>query len=129
MTPTQYFRRSSREIKRLDGISRSPVFSLLTASVQGLEVIRASRAGPRFSQRFRALTDENSKAQFAFYVASRWLGIRLDALSAGVTLCGAMFGISAKSDGFSPSMMGLVLSYALQIATLFQVSIASLGVG
>jgi ABC-type multidrug transport system fused ATPase/permease subunit len=37
----KYFRKSSREVKRLDAISRSPLLSLFSETINGLSTIRA----------------------------------------------------------------------------------------
>ena len=37
----QYYRRTSRELKRLDSISRSPIFSSFSETLSGLATIRA----------------------------------------------------------------------------------------
>ena len=48
---------SVREIKRLDSISRSPVYSSLGEALAGLPTIRAYRAEDRLAKRNAALVD------------------------------------------------------------------------
>lgn len=75
------FIQTAREVKRLDAISRSPLFAEVSASLVGAKTIRAFRAAPFMEGKFRRLLDENSKTNYLFLVLSRWLGFRLDALS------------------------------------------------
>ena len=47
-----YFRRAVRELKRLDGTTRSPVFSHVTATVQGLSTLHAFKKMEEFNERY-----------------------------------------------------------------------------
>lgn len=46
--PHRFYLATSRELKRLDAVSRSPVFSFFGETLSGLPVIRVSRAPPSF---------------------------------------------------------------------------------
>ncbi|CAI7866834.1 unnamed protein product, partial [Closterium sp. NIES-54] len=79
--------RVSRELKRIDGLSRSPIYAHFAQSLQGVVSVRAYGAAPAFLQHFIALIDANHRAYIQFVHAGRWLGIRLDlCASALVTL-------------------------------------------
>uniref|UniRef100_A0A8C5FVQ8 Cystic fibrosis transmembrane conductance regulator n=1 Tax=Gadus morhua TaxID=8049 RepID=A0A8C5FVQ8_GADMO len=56
----RYFLQTSRDIKRLEGTTRSPVFSHLSSSLHGLWTIRAFRAEQRFQNVFDAHQDLHS---------------------------------------------------------------------
>lgn len=75
------FVRNAQEVKRLDAISRSPLFAEVSASLVGAKTIRAFRAVPFMERKFLRLLDENGKCNYLFLVLSRWLGFRLDTLS------------------------------------------------
>ena len=49
---TKYYLRSSREIRRLEAITCSPVYSLIADTVAGLEVIRSSEMENDFLKKF-----------------------------------------------------------------------------
>uniref|UniRef100_A0A8D3D745 Multidrug resistance-associated protein 4 n=1 Tax=Scophthalmus maximus TaxID=52904 RepID=A0A8D3D745_SCOMX len=55
-----YFLQTSRDIKRLESTTRSPVFSHLSSSLQGLSTIRAFKVQQRFQQMFDKYQDLHS---------------------------------------------------------------------
>ena len=69
---------SARDIKRLEGITRSPVFSQLSTSIQGLTIIRAFSAEHLLHSEFDHQQDLHSSASFAFISASRCFSGWLD---------------------------------------------------
>jgi ABC-type multidrug transport system fused ATPase/permease subunit len=69
-----YFLKTSREVKRLEAISRSPIFSQLNESLEGLVTLRAYRLIPLSTEKNKELINENARAYFAFISSSRWLG-------------------------------------------------------
>ena len=48
----RFYMGSSRDIKRLEGVSKSPVFSQLSTSLQGLTTIRAFKAEQMLQEEF-----------------------------------------------------------------------------
>uniref|UniRef100_A0A8C8I6P8 Cystic fibrosis transmembrane conductance regulator n=1 Tax=Oncorhynchus tshawytscha TaxID=74940 RepID=A0A8C8I6P8_ONCTS len=56
----RYFLQTSRDVKRLESTTRSPVFSHLSSSLQGLWTIRAFRAEERFQNTFDTYQDLHS---------------------------------------------------------------------
>ena len=61
--------------------------------------------------------DANLRAYFASINANRWLAVRLEFIGSFIILAAAGFAIIAVSSGGGPSagMVGLAMSYALQI--------------
>ncbi|KAL0614679.1 Multidrug resistance-associated protein 4 [Plecturocebus cupreus] len=82
--------------------ARSPVFSHLSSSLQGLWTIRAYKAEERCQELFDAHQDLHSEAWFLFLTTSRWFAVRLDAICAMFVIIVA-FGslILAKRDRVS----------------------------
>ena len=73
---------TAREVKRLDSITRSPIYADVGATLAGAKVIRAFKAEEAIHQRFLGFVDDNGKCFFCFLVISRHLGFRLDMLCA-----------------------------------------------
>ncbi|XP_041663750.1 ATP-binding cassette sub-family C member 4-like [Cheilinus undulatus] len=115
----RYFLKTSRDIKRLESTTRSPVFSHLSSSLQGLSTIRAFKAQQRFQQMFDEYQDIHSAAWFLFLTTSRWFAVRLDGIcSVFVTI--TAFGCLYLRDGLDPGAVGLALSYAVTLTGMFQ---------
>lgn len=85
---------TSREIKRYDGVTRSPVYAMLSANIKGLATIRAYGSEDEFQDRFLEALDLNGTWWTAFLSTSRWVGFRMDAISACVMLFSVILAIS-----------------------------------
>uniref|UniRef100_H3A153 ATP binding cassette subfamily C member 4 n=1 Tax=Latimeria chalumnae TaxID=7897 RepID=H3A153_LATCH len=123
----RYFLQTSRDIKRLESTTRSPVFSHLSSSLQGLWTIRAFKAEQRCQAIFDAHQDLHSGTQLInnSVTTSRWFAVRLDFISA-VFVTFVAFGSILLANGKSKfpeleaGQVGLTLSYAIMLTGLFQ---------
>ena len=110
------YRNTSGELKRLDSISRSPYYAHFGESLSGLPTIRAYRVQDRFISDNARFLDTNSGAYYHLLTAQRWLGVRLETLGSFLVLFAAIFGvISRQSPQLSAALIGLSLTYALQV--------------
>uniref|UniRef100_A0A8C2B3A7 Cystic fibrosis transmembrane conductance regulator n=1 Tax=Cyprinus carpio TaxID=7962 RepID=A0A8C2B3A7_CYPCA len=115
----RYFLQTSRDVKRIESTTRSPVFSHLSSSLQGLCTIRAFKAEERFQQAFDAHQDLHSEAWFLFLTTSRWFAVRLDGMcSVFVTI--TAFGCLLLKDSMKAGDVGLALSYSVTLMGMFQ---------
>lgn len=112
-----YYLRTSRELKRLDSVSRSPIYAHFQESLGGVTTIRAYRQQARFALENEWRMDANLRAYFPSINANRWLAVRLEFLGSIIILAAASFAIISVSSGsgLSAGFVGLSLSYALQI--------------
>ncbi|KAL6871922.1 P-loop containing nucleoside triphosphate hydrolase protein [Trichoderma novae-zelandiae] len=115
----RYYLRTSRELKRLDSVTRSPIYAHFQESLGGVATIRAYRQQQRFQLENEWRVDANLRAYFPSISANRWLAVRLEFIGAIVILAAAGFAIIsvANHSGLSPGLVGLAMSYALQITT------------
>mmetsp|Transcript_5398 Transcript_5398/g.7760 ORF Transcript_5398/g.7760 Transcript_5398/m.7760 type:complete len:152 (-) Transcript_5398:1206-1661(-) len=70
------FLTTSRELKRLEGVARSPIFAMLSESLSGISTIRSNGAILYFRGKFEETHDTHTRAFFEFIATSRWLGSR-----------------------------------------------------
>ncbi|XP_033642849.1 multidrug resistance-associated protein 4-like [Asterias rubens] len=115
----RYALSATRAIKRLDGITRSPIFSHNTTSFQGLVTIRAYNKQKQFIEDFNRRQDQHSAAWFAFLAANRWFGLRLDLIMVVFT-AGVTFVSVPLVNTTDPGLIALILSNALSLTTIFQ---------
>ncbi|XP_075950709.1 ATP-binding cassette sub-family C member 4-like isoform X2 [Anarhichas minor] len=115
----RFYLRTSRDVKRLESTTRSPVISHLTSSLQGLWTIRALRAEERLKKAFDAHQDLHSEAWFLFLMTSRWFALRLDSICS-VLITFSTFGCILLRDGLKAGEVGLVLTYVVTLVGNFQ---------
>ena len=81
---------------------RSPIYSHLSSTLEGIHVIRAFRAEDRFLSSFYGYQDDQTSAQFLYLSATRWLALRLDWVVSlyfsGCILAAFLIPDSCKSD-------------------------------
>jgi ABC-type multidrug transport system fused ATPase/permease subunit len=119
------FRPPSRELQRLTSISLSPIFTLLSECLSGVESLRASALGDSFINRFAIALNAHTKCNHLQTAINRWLGIRLETMGS-LLLCA--IGLSA-SLGWSISsgvaLSGLALAYASSMTSSMNWAIRS----
>lgn len=115
----RYYIRTSRHIKRLEGTTRSPVFSHLSASLQGLHTIRAFAVQDKFQEEFDNHQNLHTESWFLFLATSRWLAVRLDWMCA-IFVTAVAFLCVALADTLDAGRVGLSLTYAMTLMGMFQ---------
>merc|ERR1712232_1521201 len=124
-----YFRDVSRETKRLESISRSPVYAHFSETLGGLTTIRAYGAPLRFKNEFEGKVDVNTRAYYNNKAADRWLSVRLELLGSAIAALAAFFATqvaisSSDSDNVEnsnfSSLAGLSLTFAIALTSLLQ---------
>lgn len=73
----RFYRVSSRELQRLQAMSRGPILSHFHETLQGLSTIRAYGRQKTFTDHMFALIDFNNRADMFINVGNRWLSISL----------------------------------------------------
>ncbi|KAK9458848.1 uncharacterized protein V1516DRAFT_629966 [Lipomyces oligophaga] len=80
-----YYIRSTRELKRIQSISRSPIYQHFAESLTGLATIRAYGCERRFIYDSMSKVDMNSRPYGALLACNRWMALRIE-------ICGGLVG-------------------------------------
>ncbi|KAK8850349.1 hypothetical protein IAR55_004267 [Kwoniella newhampshirensis] len=113
-----YYRQISREVKRIDSIARSQIYSSFGEQLTGLPVIRAFGKQSTFEGRLQNAINVEGRAYILTLVIQGWLGVRLDLSSNVLVLLIAIVGTVLR-DSVDPSKFGIVFSYTLAAASVF----------
>ncbi|CAE6405604.1 unnamed protein product [Rhizoctonia solani] len=109
-----YYLATSRELKRLDAVSKSPIFAWFQESLGGLSTIRAFGQQSVFMTQNEAKLDRNQMVYLPAVSVNRWLAVRLELLGSCIVLAAAVFSLVALvTTGVDAGLVGLVLSYGL----------------
>ncbi|CAF1086559.1 unnamed protein product [Rotaria sordida] len=115
----RYYIRSSRQLKRLESVTRSPTYALFSSSLDGLTSIRAFNVQTDFLNMFMKRIDANSRAYFVLGATARWFGLLLDFMTSLITLVTAILAVALR-DTMDPAAAALSLSYCITLTGLFQ---------
>lgn len=119
----RFYVATSRELQRLDSVSRSPQFALFGETLNGVVLVRAfAGAADRFVARNEALLDRNQAAYFANTSANRWLAVRIESCGTIITATAAFFAVfgavTSSADATSSAyaaMSGLSIGTAMSV--------------
>ncbi|CAI9089674.1 OLC1v1024292C1 [Oldenlandia corymbosa var. corymbosa] len=117
-----YYQSTAREVKRLDSITRSPVYAQFGEALNGLSTIRAYKAHDRMAKINGKAMDNNLRFTLVNISSNRWLTIRLETLGGIMIWMTATFAVMQNGKAGNhvafASTMGLLLSYSLNITNL-----------
>ncbi|CAO3592407.1 unnamed protein product [Absidia cylindrospora] len=111
-----YYLRISRELKRLNSVSRSPIYSHFTESLVGVTTIRAFGQQKEFLLTMYDKLDTYVAPFYLLWMANRWLYCRIEVTGAFVTLSAGLF-ILLNIDHIDAGMAGISLFYAYSFLT------------
>ncbi|XP_009463507.1 PREDICTED: canalicular multispecific organic anion transporter 1 [Nipponia nippon] len=110
----RFYVSTSRQLRRLDSVTRSPIYSHFGETVSGLSVIRAYGHQERFLQQNESTMDINQKSVYSWIVSNRWLAIRLEFVGSLVVFSSALLAVISKGT-LEGGIVGLSVSSALNI--------------
>ncbi|CAH1286470.1 unnamed protein product [Diabrotica balteata] len=113
------FLETSRDVKRVESVTRSPIYTHLTASLQGLTTIRAFKAEEILKTEFDRYQNHHSAAFFMYLGANRTFGFWLDFICVIYIALVILSLIFVESETFGGNM-GLALTQTLGLTGMFQ---------
>ncbi|MFS7950853.1 putative ABC-type xenobiotic transporter [Helianthus anomalus] len=100
-----YYRSTSRELRRLDSVSRSPIYASFSETLDGSSTIRAFKSEDLFLSRFIEHVTMYQKTSYSETIASLWLSLRLQFLAAFVVSYVAVMAVIG-ANGHLPINLG-----------------------
>ncbi|XP_040353819.1 LOW QUALITY PROTEIN: ATP-binding cassette sub-family C member 3 [Herpailurus yagouaroundi] len=110
----RFYVATSRHLKRLDSVSRSPIYSHFSETVTGTSVIRAYGRSQDFKAISDAKVDTNMRSSYPYVASNRWLWVHVESVGNCVVFFAALSAVIGRNSP-SPGLVGLSVSYALQI--------------
>lgn len=115
----RYYLKTSRSIKRLEGITTSPVFCHLNATLQGLTTIRTHGQEVLLTAEFDKLLNLHSGAWYLFLCTSRAFSYWIDCLCC-VFIGAIIFMFFTKNNKAYSSEVGISITQCLGLTGLLQ---------
>eukprot|EP00742_Colponemidia_sp_Colp-10_P009368 GILJ01010209.1.p1 GENE.GILJ01010209.1~~GILJ01010209.1.p1 ORF type:complete len:1421 (-),score=210.50 GILJ01010209.1:229-4491(-) len=110
-----YYRPTSRELKRIEASLRAPIYSHVSATLMGLQIVRAFGHRQVFFQQCIEKLNANTRMYIYAFAVNRWLGVRLEMIGNLVIFTAAVFAVLMK-DSVGTGFAGLVLSSVLSLS-------------
>jgi ATP-binding cassette subfamily C (CFTR/MRP) protein 1 len=108
-----------RELKRLDSVSRSPIYALLGETLDGVSTIRAFGAETTLADRLTEMLDKQQHAYYLTCTAQNWLAVRLELVGTLIItfacLSAVVEHITIGPDEKFAGLAGLSISFALSV--------------
>ncbi|XP_032595390.1 multidrug resistance-associated protein 1 isoform X16 [Drosophila grimshawi] len=109
----RFYVATSRQLMRLESVSRSPIYSHFGETVTGVSTIRAYTVQDRFIDESDGKVDKNQVCKYPSLIANRWLAVRLEMVGNLIILFASLFAVLGGQT--NPGLVGLSVSYALQV--------------
>lgn len=124
----RFYNRTSIELKRLDSISKSPIYAHFSETLGGLSTIRAYNKQDQFRNENMKMIDINQRAYFLTIASNRWFSLYLEVFGASLVFATALFAVITRSSNNpgTAAAVGLSLTYALQVTSVLGFTIRSI---
>ena len=115
-----YFSQCYRELKRIDSVTRSPIYALFGETLDGPATVRAYGAQESFFNRMSGLVDVQQHAFYLTQAGLCWLAVRLELIGTMIITASCLAAVIEKrhfleGDSVFAGLAGLAISYSLNI--------------
>ncbi|XP_075210358.1 multidrug resistance-associated protein 1-like [Lycorma delicatula] len=104
----------SRQLKRLESINRSPIYSHFEESLSGASSIRAYGVQKRFIEENHEIMERNIICIYPSIICDRWLQVRLETVGNIIIFLTAVCAVISHGS-MAAGDIGLTITYALSI--------------
>ncbi|KAG8216833.1 P-loop containing nucleoside triphosphate hydrolase protein [Butyriboletus roseoflavus] len=102
---------TARDMRRLDSVTRSPLYSMYGETIAGVAILRAFGASSKFLRDMIRCVDTNANPYYWMWGVNRWLSMRFNLLSSLVV------GLTGAVAVFYPSISAALAGFALSFAS------------
>jgi len=125
-----FYRLTNIQVRRIWNVSRSPIFTEITSSLQSIISLRSYNIVEENISRLEDRLDEFLAVSYLRFKISAWLNIRLDTMGGVCSFFVAVFTVASADYGaslVSPGSMAVALTYSFSIPSLLSFTMALLG--
>ena len=110
----KFYVATARQVKRMESITRSPIYTHFSETITGGPTIRAYSRTPAFIKENERRIDKNQMCYYPSICANRWLSIRLECIGNLIVMFASLVAVLSRGT-IDPGVVGLSLSYALNV--------------
>ena len=110
----KFYVATARQVKRMESITRSPIYTHFGETITGGSTIRAYNRAAAFMKENEKRTDMNQMCYYPSICANRWLSIRLEFIGNLIVMFASLMAVLTRGS-IDPGVIGLALSYALNV--------------
>ncbi|XP_054708720.1 multidrug resistance-associated protein 1-like [Uloborus diversus] len=110
------FLMSSRQLKRLESTSKSPIYSHFKETIQGISSIYSYKVVQDFIETFERKTNASVTCYYHWILTSEWLCIRMGFFAVIIILTSAILCVQNRFN-LNPSTIGLILIYCMTMSS------------
>jgi ABC-type multidrug transport system fused ATPase/permease subunit len=115
-----FYRHIARDVQRLEGVTKTPIFSRLSETLGGLSSARAFGYQELLIEQTMHDVNNNQAVNYIKQMASSWLGLRLEVATCVVTTAVALIPTQFNLEGSNAALIGVGLTYGLESSRFIQ---------
>ncbi len=119
-----FYQASSREVKRLEALSRSHLYHNFNEVLNGMSTIKAYGSEYRFIETNDELVDRLNESYLVTVANQRWIGITLDLTGCGIAFVVTMLALTRQFN-ISAASTGLITTYILDLSGVLSLWLVS----
>ncbi|KAJ8967485.1 hypothetical protein NQ314_002799 [Rhamnusium bicolor] len=119
----RFYVATSRQLKRLESVSRSPIYSHFGETVTGVQAIRAYGQQERFIQESEHRVDVNQICYYPSIISNRWLAVRLEMIGNLIIFFAALFAVLGKEQ--APALITQTLNWLVRMTSDVETNIVA----
>ncbi|KAI3406829.2 BPT1 [Candida oxycetoniae] len=108
---------TTRELKRLESVAKSPILATIQESINGVDTIKAFFQTERFSHKSKKFIDDKTLIGIVSQNCNRWLSMRLQFIASSIMFSTGLLAVVSLGGKhpISPNILGFIMTYSLSI--------------